>query len=151
MDNQIVTLNYLNLNIGLFLGNPLPCCLLGRVPVYLHNYFRLHTFVKTFLQLKMDKRLQQFLAAENISQSSLADSLGVTRASITHILSGRNRPGFDFIEQMALHYPSLSLDWLITGKGRMYKDADGKGPEMAGKRIIGVTVFYDDNTFVELH
>ena len=99
----------------------------------------------------MDKRLQQFLSAENISQSSLADSLGVTRASITHILSGRNRPGFDFIEQMALHYPSLSLDWLITGKGRMYKDTDGKVPEMAGKRITGITVFYDDNTFVELH
>ncbi len=99
----------------------------------------------------MDKRLQQFLAAENISQSALADALGVTRASITHILSGRNRPGFDFIEQMALHYPSLSLDWLITGKGRMYKDEDAKQPEMAGKRMIGVTVFYDDNTFVELH
>ena len=99
----------------------------------------------------MDKRLQQFLAAENISQSALADALGVTRASITHILSGRNRPGFDFIEQMALHYPSLSLDWLITGKGRMYKDEEAKLPEMAGKRMIGVTVFYDDNTFVELH
>ena len=99
----------------------------------------------------MDKRLQQFLAAENISQSALADALGVTRASITHILSGRNRPGFDFIEQMALHYPSLSLDWLITGKGRMYKDEDAKRPEMAGKRMIGVTIFYDDNTFVELH
>ncbi len=40
----------------------------------------------------MDKRLQQFLAAENISQSALADALGVTRASITHILSGRTLP-----------------------------------------------------------
>ncbi len=137
--------------MGIFLGNPLPYGLLGPVSFYLHNYFRLHTFVKTFFAEKMDKRLQQFLAAENISQSALADALGVTRASITHILSGRNRPGFDFIEQMALHYPSLSLDWLITGKGRMYKDEDAKLPEMAGKRMIGVTVFYDDNTFVELH
>ena len=100
---------------------------------------------------KMNTRLQQFLGAENISQSQFADSIGVARASVSHILAGRNRPGFDFIEQMALHFPSLSLDWLITGKGRMYKDADGKGPEMAGKRMIGVTVFYDDNTFVELH
>jgi hypothetical protein len=33
----------------------------------------------------------------------------------------------------------------------MYKDEDAKLPEMAGKRMIGVTVFYDDNTFVELH
>ena len=37
----------------------------------------------------MDKRLQQFLDAENISQAQLADTLGVARAGISHILSGR--------------------------------------------------------------
>ena len=68
----------------------------------------------------MNKRLQQFLAAENISQSQFADSIGVARASISHILAGRNKPGFDFIESMARHYPELNLEWLITGRGRMY-------------------------------
>lgn len=71
----------------------------------------------------MNARLQQFLSAENISQSLLADTLGVARASISHIISGRNKPGFDFIESMARHYPSLNIEWLITGKGRMYKEA----------------------------
>lgn len=69
----------------------------------------------------MDTRLQQFLSAENISQSQFADNIGVARASVSHILSGRNRPGFDFIERMAKCYPALNLEWLITGKGRMYK------------------------------
>ena len=68
----------------------------------------------------MNKRLQQFLAAENISQSQFADTIGVARASISHILAGRNKPGFDFIESMARHYPELNLEWLITGRGRMY-------------------------------
>ena len=68
----------------------------------------------------MNKRLQQFLAAENISQSQFADSIGVARANISHILSGRNKPGFDFIERMARQYPELNLEWLITGRGRMY-------------------------------
>lgn len=68
----------------------------------------------------MNKRLQQFLAAENISQSQFADAIGVARASISHILAGRNKPGFDFIESMARHYPDLNLEWLITGRGRMY-------------------------------
>ena len=68
----------------------------------------------------MNKRLQQFLAAENISQSQFADSIGVARASISHILAGRNKPGFDFIERMARQYPELNLEWLITGRGRMY-------------------------------
>ena len=69
----------------------------------------------------MNSRLQQFLSAENISQSQFADTIGVARASVSHILAGRNRPGFDFIERMAKHFPSLNLEWLITGKGRMYK------------------------------
>ena len=71
----------------------------------------------------MNKRLQQFLAAENISQAQFADTIGVARASISHILAGRNKPGFDFIESTARHFPALNLEWLITGRGRMYNGA----------------------------
>ena len=104
----------------------------------------------------MDKRVQQFLDAENISQAQLADTLGVARAGISHILSGRNKPGFDFLEAMALHYPQISMDWLLTGKGRMYKDAGsaiGENPVFASapapRRVSKILVFYDDNTFEE--
>jgi len=69
----------------------------------------------------MNQRLQQFITAENISQSQFADKIGVARASISHILAGRNRPGFDFIESMAKNFPALNIEWLITGKGKMYK------------------------------
>ena len=100
----------------------------------------------------MDKRLQQFLDAENISQAQLADTLGVARAGISHILSGRNKPGFDFLEAMAVHYPQISMDWLLTGKGRMYKDAGENpvfAPVQALRRVSKILVFYDDNTFDE--
>lgn len=70
----------------------------------------------------MSTRLEQFISAENLSQSQFADTIGVARASVSHILSGRNKPGFDFIESMARHFPALNLDWLITGKGKMYKN-----------------------------
>lgn len=70
----------------------------------------------------MNYRLQQFLSAENITQAQFADIIGVARASVSHIVAGRNKPGFDFISSMARHYPDLSLDWLISGKGRMYKE-----------------------------
>lgn len=68
----------------------------------------------------MNRRLQQFLSAENISQSQLAEILGVARASVSHILSGRNKPGFDFILNMTNRFPVLNIEWLISGKGRMY-------------------------------
>lgn len=56
-----------------------------------------------------------------MTQSQFADSIGVGRASVSHILAGRNKPGYDFIEKMASRYPEINLDWLITGKGKMYK------------------------------
>ncbi len=70
---------------------------------------------------KTGMRLQQFLSAENITQAQFADSLDITRASISHILAGRNKPGFDFMFGITQRYPNLSLDWLISGKGKMYK------------------------------
>ncbi len=69
----------------------------------------------------MNRRLQQFLAAENISQSQFADTIGVARASISHILAGRNKPGFDFIYSMTANFPNLNVEWLVTGRGKMYK------------------------------
>lgn len=71
----------------------------------------------------MNTRLQQFLAAENISQAQFAETIGVARASVSHILSGRNKPGFDFLESMVRHYPSLNFEWLLTGQGKMYNNA----------------------------
>lgn len=69
----------------------------------------------------MNRRLQQFLAAENISQAQFAETINVARATVSHILSGRNNPGYEFIQSVSSHYPNLSLDWLINGVGKMYK------------------------------
>ena len=104
----------------------------------------------------MNTRLQQFLTAENISQSQFADSIGVARASISHILSGRNKPGFDFLESTARRYPSLNLEWLITGNGRMYNPSENAPEEplepvavKSSKEIDKIVVFFTDGTFEE--
>ena len=64
----------------------------------------------------MNRRLQQFLELENLSPARLADMLGVQRSGVSHILSGRNKPGFDFIQKLLTKFPSLSADWFLTGK-----------------------------------
>lgn len=122
----------------------------------------------------MNKRLLQFLAAENITQTQLAETLDVAKASVSNILAGRNRPGYDFIESLMLHYPSLNIEWLITGKGRMYRsEADSALPEDGSaaifpssvevlatdkarqiivnqRKITSICVFFDDGTFQEI-
>jgi len=72
----------------------------------------------------MKDRLIQFLHSEQISPARFADILGVQRSGISHLLSGRNKPGFDFIEKMLVKFPDLNAEWLITGKGKTYKGAD---------------------------
>lgn len=70
----------------------------------------------------MNTRLKQFLAAENITQAQFADTINVVRASVSHVLSGRNNPSFDFVKAMMTHYPDLNIEWLMFGKGKMYKE-----------------------------
>ncbi len=70
----------------------------------------------------MKTRLQQFLQAEDLTPARFADRIGIQRSGVSHVLAGRNKPGFDFIESMLLCYPSLNAEWLMTGKGKMYKE-----------------------------
>ncbi|MCD8313548.1 MAG: helix-turn-helix transcriptional regulator [Bacteroidales bacterium] len=69
----------------------------------------------------MNSRLQQFLSAENITQAQFADSINVARAGVSHIIAGRNKPSWDFLLNTMNRYPDLNIEWLMTGKGKMYK------------------------------
>ncbi|MEA2107475.1 MAG: helix-turn-helix transcriptional regulator, partial [Bacteroidota bacterium] len=68
----------------------------------------------------MKDRILTLLKDKQISATKLADMIDVQRSSISHILSGRNKPSFDFIEKILIAYPDLNAQWLITGKGEMY-------------------------------
>lgn len=70
----------------------------------------------------MEERLKLFLAMEGLSPSQFADKLGVQRSGISHLLSGRNKPSFEFINKMLVTFPKINPDWLITGNGKAYRD-----------------------------
>jgi transcriptional regulator with XRE-family HTH domain len=69
----------------------------------------------------MEERLIQFLQSEGINPTRFAERIGVQRSSISHILSGRNKPSFDFIIKFLDSFPSVNPDWLLRGKGLMYR------------------------------
>ena len=68
---------------------------------------------------------------EGLSPSQFADKLGVQRSGVSHLLSGRNKPSFEFISKMLAAYPKLNPDWLIMGSGKAYRDMPGS--EIAGQ------------------
>ncbi len=73
-----------------------------------------------------------FLNREQLSYARFAEIIGVQPSSISHILSGRNKPGFDFIEKFLRHYPMVNADWLIMGKGNMLKQSNIQGSLFQG-------------------
>ena len=117
----------------------------------------------------MNRRLLQFLQAENITQTQLADTLSVARGSVSNILAGRNKPGYDFLESLILHYPNLNLEWLLSGKGKMYHENENGMPiestpqvdepvqldlfslqsPSSNREISKIMVFFSDKTFQE--
>ncbi len=70
----------------------------------------------------MEERLKLFLTMEGLSPSQFADKLGIQRSGVSHLLSGRNKPSFEFINKMLLAFPKINPDWLILGTGKAYRD-----------------------------
>jgi transcriptional regulator with XRE-family HTH domain len=69
----------------------------------------------------MKDRIIKFLTHENLTATKFADEIGVQRSSVSHILSGRNNPSFEFIQKILNRYKYLSAEWLIQGSGLMLK------------------------------
>jgi transcriptional regulator with XRE-family HTH domain len=72
----------------------------------------------------MKDRILQFLKSENKSSAQLAEEIGVQPSGISHILSGRNKPSLDFVMKMLEKYKFISTEWLLFGKGNMYRDPE---------------------------
>lgn len=72
----------------------------------------------------MVNRIQKIIDSYNLNSSQFAEIVGVQRSSISHILSGRNKPSLDFIMKILSKYPDIDPNWLIFGKGDMYIQED---------------------------
>ena len=103
-------------------------------------------------------RLERLLAHYEMSASSFADAIGVQRSSISHLLSGRNRPSLDFVMKVIARFPEVNLYWLLNGKGD-FLPAKGKAgekpailPANSGRvakepGIERIVICYTDGTF----
>lgn len=68
------------------------------------------------------KRLESIFDYYGLTASSFADKINVQRSSISHLLSGRNKPSLDFILKVIENFPEVELLWLLNGKGNFPKE-----------------------------
>ncbi len=67
----------------------------------------------------MNERLIKLMQYFELSPSLFADEIGVKRPAISHIISGRNKPGVDLLQKVLKRFPEVSTDWLLMGTGSM--------------------------------
>lgn len=70
------------------------------------------------------KRLEIVLEYYGLNASSFADKIGVQRSSMSHLLSGRNKPSLDFVLKILEVFPEIDLYWILIGKGNFIKSDD---------------------------
>jgi len=116
-------------------------------------------------------RLEYLLQHYDLTASAFAEKIQVQRSSISHLLSGRNKPSLEFVLKVVKSFPEVNLYWLLNGKGTFPPEKNGKsastegtaafknplkesvhktGPESAGKSkaaIARIVIFYTDGTF----
>lgn len=110
--------------------------------------------------LEFTTRIKEVMNYHKLSASLFADKIGVQRSSISHILSGRNKPSLDFILKITTTFQDVDIYWLLNGKGNFPKKdiekrftptpipVEIKQPNNQ-KVIQRIVVFYNDGTFEE--
>ena len=110
------------------------------------------------------KRLQKVMDYYGESASSFAEKVGVQRSSISHILSGRNKPSLEFILKILSTFPEVELYWLLNGKGQFpgsskfeqktVLPSTAHNPEIkikekldTDKSIERIVIFFSDGSF----
>ncbi|MES2799587.1 MAG: helix-turn-helix transcriptional regulator [Bacteroidota bacterium] len=110
----------------------------------------------------IQERIQMILKMHNLTSAAFADKIGVQRSSVSHVISGRNKPGLDFLEKILVHFPRVNAHWLITGstsnenESTVLHSADKKNEktigslvakDFANKKTQKIVLFYEDGTF----
>ncbi|MDA9585042.1 helix-turn-helix transcriptional regulator, partial [Flavobacteriaceae bacterium] len=98
-----------------------------------------------------------------LTASLFADKIGVQRSSISHILSGRNKPSLDFILKVTNTFTDVDIYWLLNGKGEFPNEQEPTNKvflpnessivetsnSKSSKKMNRIVVFYEDGTFEE--
>ena len=72
--------------------------------------------------MELIDRFRYIMKINQLSASAFADEIGVQRSSVSHVLSGRNKPSLEFIQKVLKRYPKVDGNWLISGSTQIDKE-----------------------------
>tara|TARA_B100000900_G_scaffold399644_1_gene402402 strand:- start:752 stop:1084 length:333 start_codon:yes stop_codon:yes gene_type:complete len=105
----------------------------------------------------MENRIQNIIEKYGLSSNTFSQEIDVNRSTISHILSGRNKPSVEVLQKILRRFPDVSANWLLLGQGAI--DDNNLVPSSSKvpientiekvKSIEKIVVFYSDNSFEE--
>lgn len=85
------------------------------------------------------KRLNHIFKHYNLTAAMFADEIKVQRSSISHLLSGRNKPSLEFVLKIIDHYQEVSFEWLLNGKGDFPKILEKEKTQQNKSNLFNTT------------
>jgi transcriptional regulator with XRE-family HTH domain len=71
----------------------------------------------------MKERILQIMKQEGLTSSGFAEEIGIQRAAMSHITSGRNNPSLDVYRKILERFTYINPDWLLSGNGNMHRES----------------------------
>ena len=122
------------------------------------------------------KRLEKILSYYGLTATAFSEEIDFNRSTISHLLSGRNKPSLEFVMKVVKHFPEVELYWFLNGKGSFpsteeisstaisevkrktttptHEAVESKKPSSVLKNIANndierIIIFYKDGSFKE--
>jgi len=92
------------------------------------------------------EKLKIIIDNEGLTASKFSEKIGVQRSSVSHILSGRNKPSLDFVLKLCDYYNDIDLDWLLKGISSP-NPINHKKNRNKTSSINKIVLFFEDGTF----
>lgn len=114
-------------------------------------------------------RLKKVMDYHQLSAAAFADKIKIQRSSISHLLSGRNKPSLDFVLKVVKEFDQVDIYWFLNGKGdfpktdlplseklsmeKVQKKIETKSNHLTSTRKVSsksierIVIFYEDGSF----
>lgn len=85
--------------------------------------------------MNVQKRLKDFIKYLNISERDFCQSIGVSHAYVSNVKSKINASTREAMERA---YPSLNIEWVLTGRGAMLLDEPRVFEEVVREKSVEI-------------
>ncbi len=111
---------------------------------------------------RIKAKIVYLMQQKSLTAAKFADLIGVQRATISHILSGRNNPSLEVIQKIMDTFQEVKPEWLFgeveelpNGNSKITNDTNVNSNVWsnmftnvsAKKKILRIVIFYDDQSF----